>query len=108
MNCRAIAPLFQGLAAEENRLAAKNAFKNAIADHQGRFPLETPGYFGKVGADVTTPARKGKRRNQSLLPALPPPVGNPATPCVDPITVAGKNGRRRRHGAESTRNCTRF
>jgi hypothetical protein len=80
MNCRAIAPLFQGLAANENRLAAKNAFKNAIADHQGGFPTETPGFFGKVGADVTTPARKGKRRNQSLLPALPPPVGNPATP----------------------------
>jgi hypothetical protein len=76
-----------------------------------------PDIFGKVGADVTTPAQKGKHRNQapvapphcpSYCPALLPLAGNPATPCVDPITVAGKNGRRRRHDAESTRNCTRF
>jgi hypothetical protein len=59
MNWRAIAPLLQGLAAKKIRLAARNA----IADHQGGFPTETPGYFGKVGADVTMPARKGKRRN---------------------------------------------
>jgi len=59
MNWRAIAPLFQGLAAKKIRLAAKNA----IADHLGGFPTEKPGYFGKVGADVAMPARKGKRRN---------------------------------------------
>jgi hypothetical protein len=82
MNCRAIVPLFQGLAANENRLAAKNAFKNAIADHQGGFPTETPGYFGKVGADVTTPARKGKRRNQALLPR---PTARPIAPPYCPL-----------------------
>jgi hypothetical protein len=72
MNWRAIAPLFQGLAAKKIRLAARNA----IDDHQGGFPMETPGYFGKVGADVTTRARKGKRRSRAItVPgcALPPP-----------------------------------
>jgi hypothetical protein len=64
-----------------------------------------PDIFGKVGADVTTPARKGKHRNQAPLFR---PIADPATPCVDPITVRGKNGPRRRHDAESTRNCTRF
>jgi hypothetical protein len=100
MNWRAIAPLFQGLAAKKIRLAARNA----IADHLGGFPTKTPGYFGKVGADVTMPARKGKHRNR----ALTGPVGSPATPCVDPITVGGKSAYCRRRDAESVRNCMRF
>jgi hypothetical protein len=70
MNCRAIAPLFQSLAAKRNRLAAKSA----IADHLGGFPMEAPGYFGKVGADVTMPARKGKRRNTAESAIQPLPV----------------------------------
>jgi hypothetical protein len=43
MNWRAIAPLFQGLAAKKIRLAAKNA----IADHQGASQRRYPDISGK-------------------------------------------------------------
>jgi hypothetical protein len=84
MNWRAIAPLFQGLAAKKIRLAAKNA----IDDHQGGFPMETPGYFGKVGADVTMRASKGKRREWARIV--------PARQCAAPLC-------RSDHGREEIR-----
>jgi hypothetical protein len=43
MNCRAIAPLFQSLAAKKNRLAAKRA----IADHLGGSQRRRPDISGK-------------------------------------------------------------
>jgi hypothetical protein len=46
-----------------------------------------PDIFGKVGADVTTPTRKGKHRNQALLPR-PTASSYRPLPAIQPLPVS--------------------